>query len=48
MYAPGHERDASRVARRLGIHNVERVDANSRQIAGDASVVVIVGSDKTQ
>jgi LytR cell envelope-related transcriptional attenuator len=48
MYAAGHERDASRVARKLGIHNVERIDANSRQIAGDASVVVIVGSDKTQ
>jgi LytR cell envelope-related transcriptional attenuator len=48
MYAPGHARDAARVARQLGIHNVERVDANSRQIAGNASVVVVVGSDKTQ
>ena len=48
MYSPGHERDASRVAKKLGIHNVERADANSRQIAGDASVVVVVGSDKTQ
>jgi hypothetical protein len=48
MYAPGHERDASRVAKKLGIHDLARLDANSRQIAGDASVVVIVGSDKTQ
>ena len=48
MYAAGHERDASVVARKLGIRNVERVDANTRSIAGDASVVVIVGSDKTQ
>jgi hypothetical protein len=36
------------VARRLGIDNVSRVDAETQQIAGDASVVVIVGSDKTQ
>ena len=48
MYAPGHQRDASRVARRLGIRNVQRVDADTQSIAGDASVVVIVGSDKTQ
>jgi hypothetical protein len=48
MYTPGHEREAARVARQLGIHNVEQVDANSRQIAGNASVVVVVGSDKTQ
>jgi hypothetical protein len=48
LYAPAHERDASTVARRLGIRNVERIDSNTRSIAGDASVVVIVGSDKTQ
>jgi hypothetical protein len=48
MYAPGHRSDATRVARRLGIHDVQRIDSNSRQIAGDASVVVVVGSDKTQ
>jgi hypothetical protein len=48
MYAPGHARDADRVAKKLGIHNVQAVDANTQQIAGDASVVVIVGSDKTQ
>lgn len=48
LYAPGHASDARRVAKRLGIGNVSRVDANSQQIAGDASVVVIVGTDKTQ
>jgi hypothetical protein len=48
MYAPGHASDARRVAKRLGIGNVTRVDAATQQIAGDASVVVIVGSDKTQ
>ena len=48
MYAPGHARDARLVARKLGISNVSPVDSNSQSIAGDASVVVIVGSDKTQ
>jgi hypothetical protein len=48
MYAPGHQRDADRVAKKLDIHNVQAVDSNTQQIAGDASVVVIVGSDKTQ
>jgi LytR cell envelope-related transcriptional attenuator len=48
LYAPGHASDARRVARRLGISNIARVDANTQQIAGDASVVVIVGTDKTQ
>jgi hypothetical protein len=48
MYASGHESEARLVARKLGIRNVARVDASSQQIAGDATVVVIVGSDKTQ
>jgi hypothetical protein len=48
MYSPGHRSDAVRVAHRLGISQVEPVDSNSRQIAGDATVVVLVGSDKTQ
>jgi hypothetical protein len=48
MYSPGHQRDADRVAKKLDIHNVQAVDSNTQQIAGDASVVVIVGSDKTQ
>jgi hypothetical protein len=48
MYAPGHQSDASSVAKKLGIRNITRVDANTQSIAGDASVVVIVGTDKTQ
>lgn len=48
MYASGHKADAEQVARKLNIRNVSRIDANSQGIAGDASVVVIVGSDKTQ
>jgi hypothetical protein len=48
MYASGHRRDASQVAKKLNIRNIAPVDSNSQSIAGDASVVVIVGSDKTQ
>jgi hypothetical protein len=47
-YAPGHVSDARRVGKRLGIRNIARVDANTQSIAGDASVVVVVGTDKTQ
>ena len=48
MYAKGHDRDARLVARRLSIKNVQAVDTESQSIAGDASVVVVVGTDKTQ
>ena len=48
MYSSGHRSDASTVAKQLSIRDVQKVDANSQEIAGDASVVVIVGSDKTQ
>jgi hypothetical protein len=48
MYASGHESDARAVARKLRIKTVQPIDAESQGIAGDASVVVIVGSDKTQ
>jgi hypothetical protein len=48
MYASGHQRDAQSVARKLRIKTVTQVDAASQSIAGDASVVVLVGSDKTQ
>ena len=48
MYARGHEKDAQLVAKKLGIRNVTPVDSSSQQIAGDATVVVIVGGDKTQ
>jgi cell division septation protein DedD len=48
MYAAGHQRDAQAVAKKLRIKTVTQVDAASQSIAGDASVVVVVGSDKTQ
>jgi LytR cell envelope-related transcriptional attenuator len=48
LFAPGAEREAVAVARRLGISQREPIDAESRAIAGDASVVVVAGPDLTQ
>jgi hypothetical protein len=48
MYSPGHRREAAVVSRRLGIGQRERVDPQSQGLAGDATVVVIAGADKTQ
>ena len=47
MYAPGHQREAAAVARKLGIAQREPIDPTSQALAGDATVVVIVGTDKT-
>ena len=38
----------SKAKKQLNIRNVSRIDSNSQAIAGDASVVVVVRSDKTQ
>jgi LytR cell envelope-related transcriptional attenuator len=48
MYAPGHKADARAVARKLGISQIEPVDAQSQALAGDATVIVVVGLDQTQ
>ena len=48
LYAAGHRAEAERVAKTLKIRNLGRVDTQTQQIAGDATVVVIVGSDQTQ
>ena len=48
LFSPGHQREAAVVARRLGIGQRERVDAESQGLAGDATVVVIAGIDQTQ
>jgi hypothetical protein len=48
LYSPGHRREAAAVSRRLGIGQRERVDPESQALAGDATVVVIAGADKTQ
>jgi hypothetical protein len=48
LYAPGHVRDARAASRRLDIPNVEAIDPESQALAGDATVVVIVGQDQTR
>jgi hypothetical protein len=48
LYAPGAEREAADVGRRLKITQREAIDAESQGQAGDATVVVVAGADKTQ
>ena len=47
-YAPGAEREAAEVGRRLKISQREPIDAESQGVAGDATVAVVTGQDKTQ
>jgi hypothetical protein len=46
QYAPGHQAEAAAVGRTAGISQREPVTANSRALAGDATVIVIAGADK--
>ena len=48
MYKDGKEAEARAVARRLDIASREPIDPASSALAGDASVVVILGADKAQ
>ena len=48
MFAPGSEREAAVVSRRLDVPQRERIDPQTQALAGDASVVVIAGGDQTQ
>ncbi|MGI8750551.1 MAG: LytR C-terminal domain-containing protein, partial [Thermoleophilaceae bacterium] len=48
LYAPGAEREAAEVGRRLKISQREPIDAKSQGVAGDATVVIVTGQDKTQ
>jgi hypothetical protein len=48
LFAEGAERPARIVARNLSISTVEPVDPDSQALAGNASVIVIVGMDQTQ
>jgi hypothetical protein len=48
LYAPGAEREAADVGRRLDISQREAIDAESQALAGDASVVVVAGGDQNQ
>jgi hypothetical protein len=47
LFAAGKEREARVVARKLDIGSVEPIDPDSQALGGNASVVVIVGSDQT-
>jgi LytR cell envelope-related transcriptional attenuator len=48
LYANGASRAARAVATRLKISQTEPIDAESQGLAGDATVVVVVGGDQTQ
>ncbi len=48
LYAKGHQREAAAVGRKLKISQREAIDPDTQALAGDASVVVIAGSDLTQ
>jgi hypothetical protein len=46
QYVPGHQAEAQAIGRRFGISQREPVTADSRALAGDATVIVIAGADK--
>jgi hypothetical protein len=48
LYAPGHQREARAVNKRLEIAQREPIDVASQELAGDATVVVIAGADLAQ
>ena len=48
LYADGARRAALAVARRLKVAQIERIDPQSQALAGDATVVVIVGGDQAR
>lgn len=45
-YAPGRLAAAKAVGRMLAISRYQPVTANSRALAGDATVIVVAGADK--
>jgi hypothetical protein len=46
QYTPGHEREAAAVSRQLDIPQREAANPSSQELAGDATVIVLVGADK--
>jgi hypothetical protein len=48
LFAPGHQREAIAVSRRLSINQRQPIDPASQELAGDATVVVIAGADLAQ
>ena len=47
LFSPGHEREAAAVSRRLDIAQREPIDAATQGLAGDATVVVVTGADRS-
>jgi hypothetical protein len=47
LFAPGRNREARLVSRKLGISQIEPADAPSRARAPNATVIVVVGADRT-
>jgi LytR cell envelope-related transcriptional attenuator len=47
LFANGHEREAEAVSKELDIAQREQIDPETQALAGDATVVVITGSDLT-
>ena len=48
LYQPGNSRQARAVARRLGISQIEPADAQSAALAGAATVIVVIGADRSR
>jgi hypothetical protein len=48
MFKPGRNAEARAVTRTLDIGQIEPIDAASESLAGDATVVVVLGADKAQ
>jgi hypothetical protein len=48
LYQPGNSRQARAVARRLGISQIEPADTQSAALAGAATVIVVVGADRSR
>jgi hypothetical protein len=48
LFAPGRNREARLVSRKLGISQIEPADAESRRRAPSATVIVVVGADRSQ
>jgi hypothetical protein len=47
LFAPGHRNEARVVSRRLSINQRQPIDPGSQELAGDATVVVIAGADRS-
>jgi hypothetical protein len=46
LYKPGASRQARAVARKMGVSQIEPIDAATSGLAGTATVVLVVGADK--